>query len=347
MLFSNISDLKTYVGGGANLSVELDSLTPIMHMTAIRHIIPYLGETTWYYLLTQYATETPEAEATALLPYVQRPLALLTLYEYVSVGSVQLSEAGMMRVETENMKSAYKYQENQYRDWMLHNGYEALEEMIKFLMANRGDYTDWDGSAAFRRCFSATVYYAADLRDLYAKYVSRYTYEIIRPALLDVEQFAIIPMIGEAQHTRLIEGIQAEDLTADESAMLQIIQRAVAHLAVMEAAARHWVRFDGYNVVQTERSGDQGSENSMSATPAGLALKMRSEELSGNRYIAQLRKFLTAQAEGAFPLYDAYCAELAEAAEETAESDIENPELYTDRVLYYNPPTPTKGIIRF
>ena len=353
MLFTTISDLKTYVGGGANLSVELDSIAPIMHMAAIRHLIPYLGQATYDWLIAEYAEATPAAEATALLPYVQRPLALLSLYEYAAVAGVQLSEAGILRVETENMKTAYKYQETQYRDYMLHNGYEALEEMIKFLLANRADYALWDGSTAFRRCFATLVYYASDLRDLYAKYLSRYTFEIIRPCLTDVEQFVLVPMLGDSQYTRLLEGIQEDDLTDDELALLQICQRATAFFAVKEASARHWVRIEGYNVVQSERNADQALEKTMPASSEAMALRLRHDEIAGNRYITQLRSFLDAQEEGTFPAYDAHVAALAAAAEEEAAAaaeasgETEYPELYAQRSLYYPPTTDPKGIIRF
>ena len=47
LIFKDIEDFKTYVGGAANVSVEMDSLGPIMLMTAETHLLPWLGRLFW------------------------------------------------------------------------------------------------------------------------------------------------------------------------------------------------------------------------------------------------------------------------------------------------------------
>jgi len=240
MIFTNINQFKEYVGGAVNSSLELDSLAAAYHQVVQQSIKPIVGDTLWSTIDTTW-DGTPTAEIEALLPYVRRPIAQLTMYEYIAIGTTQFSESGLVRMESENMKTAYKYQENAYRDWMLHAGHEALEELQLFLMSNSGDYADWTGdSEAFGRAYSLMINTARTFRAYYNKKVSRYVYEVLRPIVEEVELFAIEPSIGTTQYDRLKAGILADDLTSDELILLQKLQRAICHFAVEEAIQRHF-----------------------------------------------------------------------------------------------------------
>lgn len=315
-LFASISSMKSFIGGAANVSIEMDSIGPVIDLAAQKHIVPWIGPAQWADLVDNL--NSPSAAQTALLPYVQRPLAMLAFYEYAHIGGVQFSEAGIFRVETDEMKSAYKYQENQYKTWMLENGHEALELMLRFLHDNKSDYPLWAASTAFSRHLSLTINYAADFRNLYSHYLSRYTFELIRPAIEDVETFAILPMLGEEQFDRIKAGIPAGDLTADETTLLSLIQRAVADFAVKEAAERLWVRIEGKNVVQVEGLEPQTYDKYSSPIAGALGIKLRHQELTANRHISRLRKYLDDNSDK-FPLYEAYLEALAAAEAEAAE----------------------------
>ena len=319
MLFAEISDVKAFVGGGANLSMEMDSINPTMLSTAQKYLVPAIGPL-WQELKLAYDNDDLSAAQEALLPYVQRPLAYLSLYEYAQIASVQFGEAGLFRVEGENAKTPYKYQENAYKDHMLHTGYEALEWMLKFLHANAIDYPTWIGSDAFARMFSGVLNLAEDMRSAYSKYLSRYTFEVIRPIITDVENFALVPLMGKNQYLVLIANIQENDLTPKERQLCQLCQKAVANLAMMEATARLWVRIEGAQVLQSERLEPQGYEKTSPPIASALGFKMRREELMGNRYIAEVKSYLSDNAED-FPLYAQYLADIEESAAIEAEAN--------------------------
>lgn len=301
MLFAEISDVKSFVGGGANLSMEIASINPTMFMAAQKYLVPALGPL-WQELKDAYDEDDLSPAQEAILPFVQRPLAYLSLYEYTQVASVQFGEAGLFRVEGENAKTPYKYQENAYKDHMLHTGYESIEWMLKFLYANKDDYPSWRDSNAFQNLFGCILNLAEDMRGAYSRYLSRYTFEIIRPIISDVENFALVPLMGKDQYADLISKIQENNLSDTERQLVALCQRAVANMAMMEATARLWVRIEGAHVVQTERLEPQGYEKTTPPIASALGFKMRREELMGNRYIAQVKSYLIDHLSD-FPLY--------------------------------------------
>jgi hypothetical protein len=313
MLFADISELKNFVGGGANISLELSSILPTMEEAAWNHVIPILGEEQWQDLYDNF--DSPDADQTALLPYVQKPLAMLSLHEYAKIGNIQFGESGIYRVETDMHKSAYKYQENQYKEYMLHQGYEALERMQKFLDNNDDTYTVFAGSTAFTRTRGLLINYASVFRDNYSKYVSRYTFEHIRPIIEEIEIYAIENFLGPDQFSRIKAGILADDLTDAELELLRRLQKAVAHFTIKEAIARMWVRIEGKNVVQSENSEPQSYERTASAKEAAAGLLLRTEEIHGDRMMKYVKDYLDDNL-ATFTDYSDYLDELAAAEEE-------------------------------
>lgn len=320
LIFNDISEVKDFIGGGANLSIDMDSILPVMHDAARDHLLPWLGKDQWLALVDAVENDDAGTEEEALLPYVRRPLAHLTFYEYSKIGGIQFSESGIFRTETENMKSAYKYQENEYRNYMLTKGYEAIEELLAFLEANEADYALWSVSRAYTRNKALLINDATTFRDCYAGYLSRYTFEILRPIIEDLEIFAILPLIGQDQFDALKTAILEKSLTAEQTALLGHIQKAVASFAVREGSKRLLVRIEGRNVVQTENLEPQSYEKSTSAAGNAISLKLLQQEAWGNRHISYIKKFLDDHLED-YPLYSAWIDEQEAAAAAEAAGD--------------------------
>ncbi len=316
-LFTDIEELKQYVGGGANLSLEMASLDPIQLQAAQNHIWPWLGEDLWQALVNDF--NSPSAAQAALLPHVQRALGFLTLYEYAQIGGIQLSEAGFFRIENDHQRSAYKYQENQYRRWMLESGYENLEVLLRFLTKQADDYPLWKDNPAYLRQHESLLRYASEFRDAYSQYLSRYTFELLRPLVLDVEAFAVISAIGEPLYLYLLEQRRLDQLSDKEQTVIRLLQRAIANFTVEEGLQRNWVRLEGRAVVQTEHLEPQSYTKASVATMAATATKARHHDAWGNRHLARAESYLKQQVED-FPLYGAFPESQAATTEPEATS---------------------------
>lgn len=319
-LFDDFADFKSFAGGTVNQSVALESLAPAMEETLHTHLLPWLSQEMYDEL--DAAIASPSTQEEALLQRVKKAFALLTMYEYTATASIQVSDAGMMRVETEDMKSAYKYQEAGYREWMLHTGYNRLEDMIRFLNSNVGDYATWAGTLEAQRSRELFLNYAADFRRVHSKSMSRYTFEVLRPVIEDVQVFGIRANIGDDFYTELQAAVKAQTTTAAQDKVVALIQKAIAHLSVNEGVKQGIVQIKGDMVTKSETLEPQGYVRKGAPTAADIDLKTHYEYTTGNRHMSELLAFLSANQDD-YPTYKAYLEAKAAAAEaeqtETAE----------------------------
>jgi hypothetical protein len=335
-LFASKEEFKSFIGGAINQSLEMDSIGPHIFTAADNHIIEWLGAPLYALLKEGIAEEESDPGLSevleTLLPYVQRPLAFLTMYEYSKVGGVQFGEAGLTRVENENMKTAFRYQENEYREYMLHNGYNAIESMLKFLDSNAVSYPTWEAKERNRSLF---INYASDFRLHYNKKLNRHTFEGLRPIIEDVEYFAIATTLGETLYDALKAAILAGSVTSTQKPLVKLVQKAIANFTIREAVARKWVIVQDDRIMQIEKDKDQSSRLEKTPTGPSVSLTMRSHEITGDRYINEIIRYLNkheADFEG-WPI-------------PTAESD-DTPDVSCPERNICGPDTPAKGIVHF
>ncbi len=313
-MFTSITQLKEHIGGGGNLSLEIDSLRPTWELVAENDLLIWLGPTTYAALLTYVNDddETGDDDLTALLPHVRRPLALWTMAEYAKIGGIQFGESGMFRIEGEGKASTYKYQENAYKDYMLQHGWNALETLLNFLEENRLTYTDW-ASEARPRHRALMINTAAELRDCYARYCNRYTFESIRPLIEDMEIFFIKPGIGPEQFDALKAVILANNLDATQAEAVARLRRALAHMAVKEALNRNLVEVKGHRLVQVESLEPQSYHKESPPSLANVSAAHTQLDEFAQRHLDYALEYLAAHPED-FPEYAEYAAAQADAA---------------------------------
>jgi len=294
-IISEISELKKYIGAAGNVSIKMTDLEPFLDLVGHQHLRPWLGKTTYEELRDNHAS-SPVA---SLLPYVQRPLALLGMYEYSKVNGIMITGSGNVRIEGDNKKTAYKYQENAYRSVMLEQGWESIERMLEYLDENEDDYLAWKVEAAARHR-SLFINYASTYRDLYGKQVSRFVFETLRPIIEELEDFIFIPMLGEKFFRSIKADILAGNLREVEAdaplirrkELVLLIQKVLVHFAMKEGIQRNWVRFDGDRVVQYETLEPQGNQKAAVAKNEPVANQLRHNVDFANRHINAVKKHL-------------------------------------------------------
>lgn len=299
-LFGSLAQFKEHVGGAISQSVEIDSLAPVIADTARRHLVPHLSLDFYESLVNAHAG-TPSAEEEALLPYVQRALALLTMHEYTKVGGILFTEGGIHRVESETHKSAFRYQEAQYSEYAIEKGYDAIEEMLRFLGNNVANYSDWAESAEGEAHLSLLFNYAADFRTLLYLPCDRHTFEHLRPLLAAMEQAAVEPLLPAAFWIDFKTRYADNDLGAAEKALLKLIRKAIGHKAMEEASLLQMVHTTGGRIVLLEQFGEQSQINRTSPTASALATHHRGQGQWADRWTQAWVNYIKANAED-FPL---------------------------------------------
>ena len=266
-LFPAFSDFKPYVGGRINQSVRLESLEATIYETARRHITPWLTDTLYNRLVAGASLTSAEM---ALLPYVRRPLALLSIFEYSKVAAIEFGESGMHRIESDTRKSAYRYQERAYKDDALEKGYDALEVMLRHLDTNKATFTDWAASDEGLVHRTPLLNYASDFRLLALPECDRYTFECIRPIISEVETFAVKKILPATFWSGFQTRHLAGTLTSAEKVLRKYMRQSIAHRAIEEAIKSRWIRIDGGRIAIHEDFGDQRNTNmTMPSTTGG------------------------------------------------------------------------------
>lgn len=315
-LITEITQLQEVVGGAVNKSVDIRSLHPYLSGVVRDYIIPHLGKQLIDDVIDRQDTIGDES-LTLLLYYTRKAAGYLTLWKYADIAGVQLSDMGLLRSESENMKSAFKYQEAGYRNAMRDHGHEALEELIIFLQENATDYPLWGAErlANSRRLFLAN---ATQFRSVYSRYISRYSYEILQPVIEDLEAFAIQPLLGDDFFYELKELVRLDTLTNQEKELVYRIRKAIANFAIEEGTKQHWIKISGNNIIQSEHLDQSNIEH---ATDAAINVSLRHHDVTGNRHLTYIQKFLKDNIDD-FETYANWQAELEAAIDHTPEFEL-------------------------
>jgi hypothetical protein len=280
-LFSAYSQFKPYIGGRINQTVELTSLEPTIYETARRHLVPWLGST-FYNDLVIAAAGSPTTAQSNLLPYVRRALALLTVYEYSKVASVEMGESGMHRVESESRKAAFRYQEKAYQNDAREKGYDALEEMLQYLDTNAATYTTWRDSDEGKLHRETILNYSKHFRLHTDHAIDRYSYEALRPLITNQQRFNCQQALPVSFWSGFISRHAAGTLTSAEKIIRDYMRLAIAYGALEEARTMHILTIREGRVYVQEEFGEQSNTNK--TLPSAGAAGLQSFALYADRY---------------------------------------------------------------
>jgi hypothetical protein len=303
-LFNILADLKTQVGGAISTSLELDSIAPVIYDAARRHIVPYLSQAQYDALVTAHAGSSMSAAQTALLPFVRKPLALLTMHEYAKVGGIEFGEGGIHRNESDTKKAAFRYQEKTYLEYTLEKGYDALELLVKFLSDNVGTYSAWAATEEADAHRRPLLNYAGDFRRVLQVQCDRYTFECLRPIIGGVQAFGVQALLPAAFWTHLVGAHIAGTLTDAEKELRKRIRVAIAHRALDEALMQHWVHSKQGRIMVVEEIGEQNHYNRPAPSQASAGVAHLAQQMWADRHTMYWKQYIRDNAEAFALVFD-------------------------------------------
>jgi len=236
-LLNTNSELKQFVAVSSGMSI--DALLPYLsNSEAEKQIIAITGQTLYADLLTAYLENTLSTEQEALLPYVQKPLANLAVYQHIQQGGVVVSNSGVT-LTTDRDKQAYQWQQVKIENSLLNQAYFALDALRVYLEANKVDFASWESESDYAQSRD----YFINSPDDFSKWVdiknNFRTLVALRPIMANIEGSLLKNTLGTDFYERLKTGIKAGDLTQDENDLInQYVQPALANLCIAEAAKK-------------------------------------------------------------------------------------------------------------
>lgn len=303
-LINTNDEFKEYVQISAALANT--SLLPSVRVAERRFIAPLLGNVLYAALTAAYETAEESVSAItddnlkALAAITQEALANLTMMLVVPRLSVQVSDTGVRRNETDSVKTAFQYQEQNLQESYGNAGFDALEDMLALLESNPDDaFADWQTSDSATNEKKWFISSATAFDTYYPIYRSRQTYLAIRYIMQRIENFQVAKIIGQGLFNDLKDNPGTE---TNEVLLNDYICPAIALLTIAKALSERAVAVSEKGVTVSFTAPDR---NRPSREPApSTAVNPMAGQLTtdANEYLSRMVDYIQANATD-YPLY--------------------------------------------
>lgn len=244
------------------------------------------------------------ARSAALLPYVRKALAFLTIYDAMPTLGVIYGATGPMEVSTANQAPARMWKQNQAAARMLLQGNSLLNQLIAFLLGNESDYPEWADAPVRVEVRESLV---PDMRSVrrYLKLHGAWLLHQLRPSLRNVQEGPVKSLLGDTAYTTLLAHVVADTVTSDEQILLEQIRPAMLHWALANEATPLQLTIDSRGIWTWEMSGSGGGQVSggeKAATNPRLTALIRHHNAMAESHMESLRKLVQPEDETPPPI---------------------------------------------
>jgi len=308
MLFRTIEEIKQFLAVGAG--TDFNRLKPHIQNAETGYLRPLLG-TGLFKELQDFYDNPPETPLVGqnilfdeLLSLVQRTLVHLTYWSGFQVLNATISDGGFKRTENEKVKSLFKYQEVELKEYFKTTGFNGLDEILFYLemeikksegeIANFKSFIDSDAWTILKSSFIPDT---NTLNAIIFINHSRLTFLRLKSPMQLVEDLEIKPVLGETIFNEIKLEIVKKTPSAKVTVILPYIQKAIAYLAtalLMEESGAdltekglYFESTDAYNDLTTNKQPAESDRiNFLAKRNKGI----------GQNYLERLKSYLIANA---------------------------------------------------
>jgi hypothetical protein len=239
-LIKTVAELKKYIAIDENTSMA--TLQPFIDEAEQLYLKDLLGPAFYDELIELYEASVVEESPTPLsdeiaelLPYVQRPLAYYTLLQAIPQMSVTVGELGIRQHRSDKSDSAPRWKEDKLIFNALRNADIHADKLLEFLelkATDDNDYETWFTSTANTKNSGFIVYSTLIASRHIDINNSRRVYLKLRGKMQEIEKRFIPKLIGEEQYNEIIADLVAGDVSADNKALIDLIEPIVSKRAL-------------------------------------------------------------------------------------------------------------------
>jgi len=242
MLFKTIEEIKQFLAVGAG--TDFNRLKPHIQNAETAYLRPLLGPVLFKELQDFY--NNPEADPPVenknllpeLLALAQRSLIHLTYWSGFQVLNATISDGGFKRTENEKVKSLFKYQEVELKEYFKTTGFNGLDEILFYLEMeiNKSEGVDVNfksfvDSNAWTVLKSSFIPNTCTFNAIVFINHSRLTFLRLKSSMQLVEDLDIKPILGKAIFDEIKLEMVKKTPSSKVSTILPHIQKALAYLA--------------------------------------------------------------------------------------------------------------------
>ena len=317
-LIQDTAEVKLFAS--VNASLHIKDLAPSIKRAQTNVIKPLLGakllsELEEYYTDSNSSTETDIMDE--LLEKTQEVIAVFSLVKYVNFGSVQWDSTGITMVFSDDRKPAFQWAVENLRQELILMGDESVNNLLEFLEENVETLPSWTASSAYSQFKELFVQTTTQFQKHFYINDSRTTFIALKPAIREVEDFHIKPVLCDEYFSELktkllfIEGDSSSGSTSDpegglnpeDEIVLDLIRKAIVPLTVSKALKYLPVQWNNNGIIIRRVAGLSVIKEDPATTNQLSSIQAETEKI-GNAYLEELKIYLNKYAsETSFPTY--------------------------------------------
>lgn len=301
MLLNNTDELKTFVAVSEQLS--WDGIEPYVKIAEMNYLKPLIKDELYTrlndYLEQGSAAESGDDDAAAVsqaLYFARKSVANIAVWEGFTIISANFSNKGARRTESEDHKSQFKYQEDEFKDRLLNNGHNALDELLTYLEDNIEYFPEFEETETYTNLKVSVIKDTKTFDSIYDISSSRLVFLKLKRFITQSLDLDIKKVLGADLYDEIITELAKDSPAAKVTNLVPYVQKPLVFYSIARGIDEL-----GYNITDkgivfmkgTSYLDGMIKEQKATGDVMMIAHKART---TGDHYLELLKQFLIANA---------------------------------------------------
>lgn len=298
MFFKDINELKDYCS--VNISADFKEFSLFLKRADTEFIEKNIGSTFYSYIQGVYDANSANYAATpandkAAIEKLRYASAAYALYCWVPQGQLQIDSSGIRIANTDNLKTAFRWQIRDLQKSLITMANACMEEALKFFSDNKVTYTQYAASPEFSLFNDTFIKTAFEFSQYYSPLNnSRLKMMQLKPVITKVEDMDIQAVLFPNYYAALKAAVKNGTTTSADNNILPFIKSAVANLTIARAIDELAIAFDENGFIEFDNTGSDDTADSKKTAEEHRRLTASALERDGISYLKKLRDYLEA-----------------------------------------------------
>ncbi len=276
-IFANMEEVRQILPD-IHKNYNWNSLVTKLDLCTRMYIIPYIGKEQYDLIETAALGGSPDGPIEKILPYIKTAIAYYTYCHLLAANRVALAEIGVLEITTDNSNPASFYAILDARNEASIIADDALDKLLEMMEADKTNFNTWTDSDSYTEIKSCFVWNSRIWSRHTKAGTSRRVYISVRSQLKDVQEYKVLPMLGEALYNELLEQLKLGNLTTLNKTLISKVQAFQAKKALLDAIPTHRIQIIGSGIhFRSFYGGNTKSETANDEAIRALSSRLREQ----------------------------------------------------------------------
>jgi len=235
MLIKTIEEIRELLP--VSLASDFNKLKPHLANAERDYLVPAIGDN-MILELEEFAETPPAGELTEVQESMKELLdlariSLIHLAYWIGYDTLNahISDGGFRRIESDKIRSLFKYQEDSIRDYFKVTGYNGLDAMLELMETKPDHFLEYYASKAYTERKELFVKDTQSFHNIYFIGKSRLIFMRLIPYMKTVADLYIKPLLGTTNYEMLKTEMVSGTPSAAVRALLPLLEKPVVFLS--------------------------------------------------------------------------------------------------------------------